>query len=88
MEQLTSGRNLSTEQMAHIQNIGPLELRGILAYIEVQPYPSYSAEILMINSLAGVGGGRDSAPAEHLGTDGSLHSLLTYMVLCVLISSP
>ena len=45
MEQLTSGRNLSTEQMAHIQNPGPLELRGILAYIEAQPHPSCSAEI-------------------------------------------
>ena len=35
MKQLTSGGNLSTEQMAPIQNLRALRFRKILAYIEV-----------------------------------------------------
>lgn len=49
--------------------------------------PTYAMQKYLVY-ISWQGEGKDSASSKHLRTDRFLHSLLTYMALGVLISSP
>lgn len=77
MEQLTSGRNLSPEELTHIQHLRFLELRKILAYIWVHlPPPPCSAEIFIIKTQ------------PLLTTWEQMDPFILFWITCFSVSSP